>query len=107
MIAQIMWKMDRARGSITNTIEQWCQATFTNPVLNKIWQLIPRFVVWKIWKERNKRIFQSKHSSLQQVWSKIYANIQETVRAQTWSVEDLTCNPSECIILSNWHLNLH
>jgi hypothetical protein len=42
-VAQIMRKMDRARESIIHTIENWGLTTFHNPILNRIWQLLPRF----------------------------------------------------------------
>jgi hypothetical protein len=74
--------------------------TYNNPILNKIWQLLMGFVVWKIWKERNRRVFHSKPSSMNFVWSNIFDNTQEIVRSQKWYEQDLTRNPNESIILS-------
>jgi hypothetical protein len=29
---------------------------FTNPILNRAWETFPRFLMWNVWKERNRRI---------------------------------------------------
>jgi hypothetical protein len=56
-VSQIMRKTNRARDNIISTIENWGSTTFNNPILNRIWQLLLGFVVWKIWKERNREFF--------------------------------------------------
>jgi hypothetical protein len=66
----------------------------------------PRFILWQIWKERNKRIFHSKDSTPGLTWAKIVTLIKETVRSKTWKLEDLKCNPEEHCILQNWQLSL-
>jgi hypothetical protein len=48
------------RDNIISTIENWGTVAFKNPILNRIWQLLPGFVVWQIWKERNMHIFTPK-----------------------------------------------
>jgi hypothetical protein len=80
---------------------------YKNPILNRIWQLLPGFIVWKIWKERNRCIFHSQTSTPSSIWSNIFGNIQETIHAQLWTQEDLSCEPQETLILSSWKLNLH
>jgi hypothetical protein len=52
--AQIMCRSNQNRGNNRDTIENWDSITFNNPILNYIWLLLPGFILWKIWKERNK-----------------------------------------------------
>lgn len=51
--ASIMRTSDRKRDNISTTIEEWREVAFHLPILNCIWQLLPGFILWKIWKERN------------------------------------------------------
>jgi hypothetical protein len=54
MAAQIMHRSNRNKASIVSTIENWDSIAYQNPILDHIWKLLPGFIVWKIWKERNK-----------------------------------------------------
>jgi hypothetical protein len=63
METQIMHLSNRNRASIVNTIEKWDLITYQSPILDRIWKFLPGFIVWKIWKERNKIIFHSLSSS--------------------------------------------
>jgi ribonuclease HI len=104
--AQIMRKSQRNRSSINDTIENWNNISFTNPILNLIWDLLPGFTLWQIWKERNKRIFHSQSSPPDATWTKVRAQVTETVRNKSWTEKDWQCNPEEQIILHNWQLDL-
>jgi ribonuclease HI len=42
----------------------------------------PIFILWKIWLERNRRIFRGEHRLVQQIWQRIVGMIQETVEAK-------------------------
>jgi hypothetical protein len=57
--AQAMRRSQRNHGSIWNTLVNWEANSFHNPILQRIWQLLPGFTLWEIWKERNKIIFNS------------------------------------------------
>jgi hypothetical protein len=57
--AQAMRRSQRDRSSIRETLVNWDVVSFQNPILQRIWQLLPGFILWAIWKERNKRIFNS------------------------------------------------
>jgi hypothetical protein len=61
----------KIEGSTRDTIEHWDAITFNNPILNYIWQLLPGFILWQIWKERNKRIFHSKESTPELTWNRV------------------------------------
>jgi ribonuclease HI len=101
-----MRKSQRNRISINDTIENWNKISFTNPILNLIWDLLPGFTLWQIWKERNKRIFHSQSSPVDATWTKVKAQVTETVRNKSWTEKDWQCNPEEKIILHNWQLDL-
>jgi ribonuclease HI len=74
--------------------------------LNHIWLLLPGFILWQIWKERNKSIFHSKDSPLELTWNRVVTHIKETVRSKSWQESDRTCPKEELSILQNWQLNL-
>jgi hypothetical protein len=57
-------------------------------------ELLSGFILWKIWKERNRKIFHSSHLDWQIVWKHIHDNIRETIHLQPWKEEDLSCPPS-------------
>jgi hypothetical protein len=63
MEIQIMHLSNRNRESIVITIENSDLITYQSPILDHIWKLLPGFIVWKIWKERSKRISHSLSSS--------------------------------------------
>jgi exonuclease III len=57
--ALIMRTSDRLRDNILATITNWRDQAFQSPLLNRIWQLLPGFILWQTWKERNRRIFRN------------------------------------------------
>ena len=97
-----MRKSNQNRSSINDTIENWDRSTYNNPILNLIWQLLPRFILWQIWKERDKRIFHSQSSLPETTWEKIRSLMKETIRSKSWIEEDIQCNPEEQCTLQNW-----
>jgi hypothetical protein len=44
--AQIIRRSNQNRGSIKDTIENWDSITYSNPILNQIWLLLPGFTLW-------------------------------------------------------------
>jgi hypothetical protein len=52
-VVLIMRTSDRCRDSILTTITEWRDQDFQSPLLNRVWQLLPGFILWKTWKERN------------------------------------------------------
>ena len=70
---------DRDKESITNSLNNWRNNFSDYEVLNVSWALYPSFIIWNMWKERNKRIFkQEKNSSLRLV-ELILKQLKETV----------------------------
>jgi len=48
---------ERNLGSIKITIEQWRNKPYHNTILNHAWNLSIGFLLWNLWKARNKVIF--------------------------------------------------
>jgi hypothetical protein len=71
MAAQLMRRSNRNRANIVSTIENWDLISYQNPILDRIWQLLPGFLVWQVWKERNKIIFHSTSSPPHSTWTRI------------------------------------
>jgi hypothetical protein len=104
--AQAMRRSQRHRDSIRDTIVNWETISFHNPILQRIWQLLPGFTLWSIWKERNKRIFNSRESSPTTTWERVKRLIRETIHSKSWLHEDTQYKPEEKIILEGWNLHL-
>jgi hypothetical protein len=98
----IMHTSDRKRDNISTTIEEWREVAFQSPILNHIWKLLPGFILWKIWKERNRRIFRNTQRNWKHGWTQVCHNIMETIILQQWSEADLTCPTQEQSIMNNW-----
>jgi ribonuclease HI len=99
-----MRRSQRCRGSIKDTLANWDTISFHNPILQRIWLLLPGFTLWTIWKERNNRIFNSRQSPPVTTWERIKKLIRETIHSQPWSLEDMQCNLEEGIILKGWNM---
>jgi len=46
----------RNKEKVAETISKWRTSTFTNTIVNRSSKLLLGFILWNIWKERNKRI---------------------------------------------------
>jgi len=101
----IMCTSDRNRDSIQGTLTNWRDEAFQSPILNRIWQLIPGFILWQTWKERNRRIFKGLSLQWQQCWHLCRNNIRETINIQRWSEADMNVSPSGRPILQQWALH--
>ena len=95
------------RGSIKDTLENWDSITYNNPILNQIWLLLPGFILWQLWKERNKCIFHSKHSPAEATWSSVVNLVRETIQSRNWQPRDTDCNREEAHIFHSWALRLN
>ena len=77
--ANIFQQLDRDKESITNTLIRWRRHISDNEVLNLAWALMPSFIIWNVWKERNKRIFKEEKSHALSLFEQILKQIRETV----------------------------
>jgi hypothetical protein len=93
---------DKNHLGIRETIEEWWDSIFQYPILNRIWKLLLGFILWQIWKEKNRRIFKSSSLSWQDVWAKIHSNIKETINLDPWMDQDQIFPTNELIILKAW-----
>jgi hypothetical protein len=101
-VAIIMRKSDRRRESVIDTIANWRDKAFLSPLLNRIWQLLPGFILWQIWKERNRRVFRNLSQPWQSCWHNCRTHVLETISLQHWTEDQGSSNPSELPILQHW-----
>ena len=57
----------RVKGNITKTLQQWDENPFQSLILNLLWELLPGFITWNIWKERNLHIFVGNKNTMEEV----------------------------------------
>eukprot|EP00253_Pinus_taeda_P026927 PITA_26927 len=94
----------RNQGDINNMLRSWPQQPYQSNILNILWQIIPGTVMWNIWKERNWKVFKDQALNLEQIWTIIKQNLQETLSIKDWSQEDMPTNNKEQAIWNNWQL---
>ena len=70
------------------------------------WLIMPKFILWKLWLERNNRIFKGLSSSPQQVVSKAKSLLGDTLKFQGEHYSKSTLQASEEVWLSSLNLDL-
>lgn len=65
--------------SLVDFWSRWGKPPTLVPFLQIVWNIGPSFILWQIWLERNRRIFQGESFVVSQVWYKIMGMIQEIV----------------------------
>lgn len=88
--ANIFNQSDRDKDSITNTLNNWRNYGSDNEALNTTWALFPSFIIWNVWKERNKRIFKEEKNTSLHLLEQILKQLKETIGT---TVRDLPKNP--------------
>eukprot|EP00253_Pinus_taeda_P025653 PITA_25653 len=96
----------RAQGNLKATLRNWPQTPYQSRILNTLWQLLPGFISWNLWKERNRRIFKNQSQSLDQLWSILLRNLKESLSIHTWTAEDFPSTSTEKSIWDNWQISL-
>ena len=56
-------KASLGEGPIADTIEKWDDKAFKNVIVSRLWVLLPKFIVWSTWKERNHQVFESRRKT--------------------------------------------
>lgn len=85
----------RSKEDSTNTICTWATRTYKIKLLNALWKLIPSFLRWIVWKERNFCIFKDHSSPIEVLWNIICQNLRETLLLQSWIDDDFPSTPQE------------
>lgn len=75
----IFQQTDRDRSSITNTLNKWRRNYSENEFLNLASAFMPSFIIWNVWKERNKRIFKNEKYISHRLFDLILKQLHETV----------------------------
>lgn len=75
----IFQQIDRDKGSIINTLNNWRRNFYDYEFLRSAWTLKPSFIIWNVWKERNNKIFKNEKSSSQRIFEQILRQLKETV----------------------------
>jgi len=73
---------NRDRGSIFNTILNWRSIFSNNQRVNNIWKIMPGFLLWTVWKERNRRIFQDECRNTEFAKEIILTNIKQLIQTK-------------------------
>ena len=77
----------------------WTSKVFKNGILHRIWEVLPGFVVWEIWKERNNRIFEGWKRKPEDIWKLIKTHTMEILGLTKWGDNDIQANGEEKAIL--------
>lgn len=77
--SSIFQKTDRDKESIINTLNNWSRNFSDNEFLNSAWALMPSFIIWIVWKERNKRIFKDEKNPPQRLFELTLKRLKEIV----------------------------
>lgn len=86
----IFKQSDRDKESIVNTLNNWRNNFSDNEILNSTWDLLPSFIIWNVWKERNKKIFKEVKSASLSLVELIAKQLKEIVGTM---VRNLPKNP--------------
>lgn len=72
----ILRNSNRDRESIHSTILNWKNNFSNHQRVNSIWKSMPGFLLWMIWKERNRIIFQDEYRNMEHSKDTILTNIR-------------------------------
>jgi len=75
----IFKRTNKDRNSIQERIRNWRSNFSKTQMVNTLWKLIPGFIVWTIWRERNRRVFQNEVKTTETIKATILQNMRETV----------------------------
>ena len=91
-------KNHRHKGRPDITIAEWPLKVLKNKIVNRLWELLPSFTTWEIWKTRNSEIFENKTRKQGEIWNTIEAHLKETITLHQWTREEFIAEANERII---------
>lgn len=106
-IRRLFGRTKRDPNKIKNTLIQWGRGNYQSKLVSRIWNLMPGFVIWTVWKERNKSIFRDRSGQETNAWDEVCRALKETVLSESWSEEDWKLNQEEQRIVSKLNLEPH
>ena len=82
----IFKRTDRDRNSLQESIVNWRSNFSKTQIVNTLWKLIPGFLVWMVWKEQNRRVFQNEAKTIEFIRATILQNMREMTLTR-WKTE--------------------
>ena len=61
-------QLQMVEGAIEDKIKHREEKIFKNSIVRRLWDLLPGFVVWNVWKECNNHIFEGKRKPLGEIF---------------------------------------
>lgn len=97
-------KSDIIPNEFTELVLQWNKEVFQCKVVRRVWNLISGSILWMIWKERNRRVFQDIAKKPETIWDRAVKIMRETILTENWDEEDWKANQVEEGILNKLNL---
>jgi len=82
----------------------WPSKYSNNLRINSIWKVLPGFITWTIWKERNRRIFQSEHINIEHSQITLTQNIRQLILVKCKADPDNQASAEDQRILNAFNL---
>lgn len=86
-------------------IEGWSNCPFSHNVIVDLWNQVPPFVTWGLWKERNNKIFREVERSSGEVFQIIRSQIKKNIEASKNNFSKSWLNYKEMRIKKNWGIS--
>ena len=93
--AVILRRNHRHRGRPNIIIVDWPMNSFKNKIVNCLWELLPGFTLWEIWKTQNRQTFENKSRKQREIWNSIEVHLKETISLQQWTWEEFSAEANE------------
>eukprot|EP00253_Pinus_taeda_P033746 PITA_33746 len=103
-VGRLFCKLEKYLKETNEVIFLWQKEKFQCRVVRRAWDLIAGFVLWMVWKERNRRIFQNKVKNSEKIWKRVVNLTRETILVKKWDMEDWKTDQGEEQILQNLNL---
>ena len=101
---RIFGKSEIAPSEFNEVVCHWNKEVLQCRVVKRAWNLISGFVLWMIWKERNRRVFRNIAKEPEAIWERAVNLMRETILVERWDREDWKANPVEEGILNKLNL---